>query len=182
MASQKKSTNALLAPAVSGFSLSQSFGTQAAVLVPTASPASTPSTPLMQSAPFTSSPADPSALSAPGAHKSPALSPMGPPQLRPPPAGVFLLPPRGSTPGPLGPPASPALAGNFLGPAPPSSSIGNVSSGPLGPPPSNFSAGSFSTVSQGPVKRSPYVPPPGEQSGSIFYFGVTGFGLDCLFL
>ena len=168
MASQKKSTNALLAPAVSGFSLSQSFGTQAAVLVPTASPASTPSTPLMQSAPFTSSPADPSALSAPGAHKSPALSPMGPPQLRPPPAGVFLLPPRGSTPGPLGPPASPALAGNLLGPAPPSSLTGNLSSGsltgPLGPPPSNLSAGSFSTVSQGPVKRSPYVPPPGKHS------------------
>ncbi len=117
MASSKKSTNPLLAPAVSGFSLSQSFGAQAAVLVPTAS-AATPVATLQPTAPFTSSPADPSGI----AFKSPSLSPMGPPALKPPPAGVFLLPQRGSTPAnlgqPLGPPhsVSPALAGHSLRP------------------------------------------------------------------
>ena len=121
---------------------------------------------------------------------------MGPPALKPPPAGVFLLPPKGGTPSvtgqPLGPPSSvalsPALSGHFLGPppsvspalGPPLSSSPGLSTTPgqtLGPPPaSSFTPGAFSTVSQGPVKRSPYVPPPGMLD-LCFYCLIIPFGL-----
>ena len=145
MATNKKSTNPLLGPAVSGFSLSQSFGAQAAVLVPTASPA--PSS-LTAGQPFTSSPADGARIGPP-----PSISPMGPPPLKPPPAGVFLLPPQGGA----------------------SLSSPSTSGQPLGPPPSSpFLAGNFSTVTQA-SKRSPYVPPPGNFNFSFAFLSHLFF-------
>ena len=154
MANNKRSTNPLLGPAVSGFSLSQSFGAQAAVLVPSTSASPAPYSLSPAPGPFTSSPADASSLGPPSSSqfRSPGLSPMGPPVLKPPPAGVFLLP---------------TQSGARLTPSPGLSTSQN-----LGPPPppasSPFLAGNLASVQT--AKRSPYVPPPGNYTCKTFCF------------